>query len=96
MTAHRVFGKVKTELKKIKDVKKDMTSSTQKTLSLLHAGKIEGVERYVGKHVYVAGDKVIPIQKGVKAQEQLKKITKKYGGSPVLTFVTKPGMSYTV
>jgi hypothetical protein len=75
---------------------KKTIATTQKTLSLLHAGKLKGAERYAGKHVYVAGGKVIPIQKGVKAQDQLKEITKKYGRSAVLTFVPLPGMSYTL
>ncbi|KKT34517.1 MAG: hypothetical protein UW24_C0028G0006 [Parcubacteria group bacterium GW2011_GWA2_44_12] len=75
-------------------MKKNISTATQKTLSLLHAGKLEGVERYAGKHVYVAGDTVIPLQSGKRTKAQLSKLIKTYGRIPVITFVPRQGMSY--
>ena len=75
-------------------MKKKITQSTKHTLTLLHTGKLEGAERYAGKHVYVAGDKVIPMQKGQRAKGQLNQLIKTYGRVPVVTFVPKQGFSY--
>jgi len=72
--------------------KKDQT---QKTLSLLLAGKIPAAKKYAGKHVLVVKNKVIPLkEKEKEIWKDIKALEKKYGETPVITFVPRQDISY--
>ncbi|MBI2996641.1 MAG: hypothetical protein HYY52_08080 [Candidatus Melainabacteria bacterium] len=68
--------------------------ATKKTLRLLLSGKASIYNKYVGKHVFVIKDKVIPFKKGKDSIKDFKSLEKKYGHKPILMFVPKKGVSY--
>ena len=68
--------------------------SEEKTLSLLLSGKHPKAKKYAGHHVLVMNDKVFPLKEGEKANEDIEKLEKKYGKTPIITFVPRQDVSY--
>jgi len=68
--------------------------STEKVLRALLSGKHNKAKDYAGKHVMVAGNKVVPLRKGAAGLSDFKKLKEKYGAPPVLTFVPRQDISY--
>ena len=67
---------------------------TQKNLTLLLSGRHPQSKKYAGRHVLVIEDKIIPLKEGEKGLKDLEKLEKKYGKTPVLTFVPRLDISY--
>lgn len=71
------------------------TSQTQKTLSLLLAGKTKEAKKYAGKHVLVVKNKVVPLKERKEdIWKDIDKLKKKYGEIPTITFVPRQDISY--
>jgi hypothetical protein len=66
----------------------------EKTLNLLLSGKHPSAKKYAGHHVLVINDKVFPLKEGERANEDIEKLEKKYGKSPIITFVPRQDISY--
>ena len=70
-------------------------SLTQKTLSPLLSAKSKTARKYAGKHVLVVKDKIIPLKdKREEMWQDIKRLKKKYGEMPRITFVPRPDLSY--
>lgn len=67
---------------------------TEKTLSLLLAGKHPLYKKYEGKHVLVVGKKVLPLKEGREALENIDQLEKEYGEKPIIAFVPRQDISY--
>lgn len=70
------------------------SATTEKTIHMLHRGTYPSIKRFAGKHVFVIGNEVVPIKSGKKGLDDFNRLTKKYGESPILVFVEKPGVTY--
>ncbi|MBM3283151.1 hypothetical protein FJY90_02760 [Candidatus Gottesmanbacteria bacterium] len=66
----------------------------EKILSLLLSGKHPMSKKYAGHHVLVINNEVLPLREGKQANEDIQKLKKKYGRSPVITFVPRQDISY--
>jgi hypothetical protein len=71
-----------------------MKKQTEKTMQMLLSGKHPNIKKYAGKQVFVIANKVFPIKAGKKGFEEFKELQEKYGESPVVTFVPRPGATY--
>lgn len=71
-----------------------LKQTTEKTLNALLSGVHPLVKKYGGRQVFVVEDKVVPLGTGQKALAGFKRLKAKYGKSPVLVFVPRPGASY--
>lgn len=65
-----------------------------KTLNLLLSGKHPSAKKYAGHHVLVVDDKVFPLKEGKEASDDIQKLEKQYGVTPIITFVPRRDISY--
>ena len=68
--------------------------ATQNTLHALLSGSHPLAKKYGGKQVFVISDEVVPLKAGKGGLEDFKKLKEKYGQSPTLAFIPKPGATY--
>jgi hypothetical protein len=68
--------------------------STQKTLAVLLSGKSPAAKKFAGKHVIIIKDIIVPLKKGEDGWKDFMKLEKKWGQSPVITFVPRQDISY--
>lgn len=66
----------------------------EETLVLLLSGRHPKIKKYAGKHVFVAGDEVVLMEKGDEAWKDFTRLRKKYSEPPTLVFVPRPGITY--
>ncbi len=71
-----------------------MKKKTDKIVHLLLSGRHPFAKKYAGKQVFVVQDEIVPLKEGSKGLEDFRRLKEKYGESPVLTFVPKPGATY--
>ncbi len=72
-------------------VKKELT---QKTITMLLAGKGKDAKRFAGKHVLVVKNKVVPMKTGEAFWKDFYNLKKEFGEAPISLFVPRPDMSY--
>lgn len=75
------------------DMKKGEVA-TQKTVHALLSGAHPLAKKYAGKQVFVIEDKIVALREGKKGREDFNRLKEKYGNSPTLMFVPKPGATY--
>lgn len=66
----------------------------ERTLNLLLSGKHPSAKKYAGHHVLVINDKVFPLKEGERANDDIEKLEKKYGKTPIIAFVPRQDISY--
>ncbi|HCR36065.1 TPA: hypothetical protein DIU22_03425 [Candidatus Woesebacteria bacterium] len=66
----------------------------EKTLSMLLSGRHPSAKKYAGHHVLVIDDKVFPLKEGKEASDDIQRLEKKYGMTPIITFVPRQDISY--
>lgn len=70
------------------------STKEEKNLSLLLSGKHPKAKKYAGHHVLVIDNEIVPLKEGKKAGEDLQRLKRKYGRSPIVTFVPRQDISY--
>jgi len=63
-------------------------------MNLLLSGKHPQYKKFAGHHVLVIEDKVVPLKDGDEGVKDIEKLRKKYGKSPVITFVPRHDITY--
>ena len=71
-----------------------MEKQTEQTLHALLSGRHPLIKKYAGKQVFVIENEIMPLATGKKGMADFKHLKKKYGTSPILTFIPQPGISY--
>lgn len=66
----------------------------EKILKLLLSGKHPEAKKYAGHHVLVIKDQIVPLKEGGEAIEDIDRLEKKYGKTPILVFVPRLDVSY--
>lgn len=66
----------------------------EKILNLLLSGKHPKAKKYAGHHVLVIEDQIVPLKEGGEAIEDIDRLEKKYGKTPILVFVPRLDVSY--
>ncbi|MBI2611855.1 hypothetical protein HYW54_03875 [Candidatus Gottesmanbacteria bacterium] len=66
----------------------------EKILNLLLSGKHPKAKKYAGHHVLVIDDKIFPLKEGKEAAQDIKELKKRYGRSPIITFVPRQDITY--
>lgn len=72
----------------------DEKNLTQKTITMLLAGKSKNAKQFAGKHVLVVKNKIIPMKKGEAFWRDFYNLKDKYNETPISLFVPHPDMSY--
>lgn len=70
------------------------TKTEEKTLNLLLSGKHPKSKKFAGHHVLVIKDEVFPLRDGEKANEDMDRLEKKHGRSPIIAFVPRQDITY--
>lgn len=74
---------------------KTTTTQTHRTLHSLLLGKSRRAKRYAGKHVLIVRDEVTLLRETEKEiWAEIERLRKKYGETPVITFVPCHDVSY--
>lgn len=63
-------------------------------VSQLLSGHGAAYRRYRGRHVLVAGRKVVPLRRGRAGLKDFQKLTHQFGKPPVVLFVPREDVSY--
>lgn len=71
-----------------------MKQKTDKMLHALLSGRHPFAKKYAGRQVFVIQNEIVPLKEGKKGLEDFRRLKEKYGESPILTFVPKPGATY--
>lgn len=66
----------------------------EKTLNMLLSGKHPKSKKFAGHHVLVIDDKVFPFENGDEGVRDIENLRKKYGQSPIITFVPRQDITY--
>lgn len=56
--------------------------------------KSADLKKYAGNHVLVVDNKVFPLGEGKKANEDIASLERKYGKTPIITFVPRQDITY--
>lgn len=68
--------------------------SEEKILNLLLSGRHPKAKKYAGHHVLVIKDEIVPLREGKETLEDIKRLEKKYGQTPMIVFVPRQDISY--